>query len=470
MNRSRRIISRVIQMCGEIADTYRHEGARTALEVLWHRVRQSIQYRLFKSKSRPPLAVRTQPRSTTSYAPTAPPKEGILFVGYVEAGLGLGESLRNLIDSTALTAVPFAIYPFNVNVESRFIGPFRPECYDCEQRFEINVIEIASDQLPSVMHELGEIRTADSYNILRTYWELPQAPQSWAPILAGINEIWAPTTFVADAFRPIFAGTITLIPPCVEIRQEISGDRTRFGLSEEAFYFIFSFDYFSFPARKNPVGVVRAFQEAFPRGDEKVGLIIKSTSAPDQYPEIKAIIRQAARHDSRIKIIDRVLTRSDILSLINCSDCYVSLHRSEGFGLGMVEAMALGKPVIGTAFSGNTDFLTEQTGFPVPYARRPVRPNEYVYADHQSWAEPDQKSAVEIMRIVAEDRDATSTIAQNGRAYVSTHYGRAEVARRVEARIAEIRRERLSGHPVSKPPDDEAALNSAADDAPRRPA
>ena len=108
----------------------------------------------------------------------------------------------------------------------------------------------------------------------------------------------------------------------------------------------------------------------FAKGDENVGLIIKSTGAPAHYPEIKQRMQAAMEVDPRIKIFDRTMTRREVLGLIQSCDCYVSLHRAEGFGLGMVEAMNFGKAVIGTDFSGSTDFLSEQTGFPVSYELR----------------------------------------------------------------------------------------------------
>jgi glycosyltransferase involved in cell wall biosynthesis len=146
--------------------------------------------------------------------------------------------------------------------------------------------------------------------------------------------------------------------------------------------------------------VVRAFQAAFADAGDSVGLIIKSTGSQESFPEIRAVIAAAARHDPRIVVVDRTLSRPEIMSLLACSDSYISLHRSEGFGLGMVESMAYGKPVIGTDFSGSTDFLSAKTGFPVPCAIRQVRRGEYVYFDDQVWAEPNIDAAAAALRTV----------------------------------------------------------------------
>ena len=126
--------------------------------------------------------------------------------------------------------------------------------------------------------------------------------------------------------------------------------------------------------RKNPLGVLRAFQAAFPDRGDAVALLVKTTGLPPPHlateacQDVQRSLQAAAAADERIRIIDRILSRDDMLGLIEQSGCFVSLHRSEGFGLGMAEAMALGTPVIGTDYSGNRDFLTEGTGFPVGYS------------------------------------------------------------------------------------------------------
>ena len=312
------------------------------------------------------------------------------------------------------------------------------ERYDLKRRHKVNIIEMSADQLPAMFSAVGRWKTGHSYNILRTYWELPRAPAEWQPMLKGIHEIWAPNDFVANSFREIFAGPITVIPPCVEIETEFEFGRVHLGIDRGMFYFTFSFDYFSHPARKNPLGVVRAFQAAFPNRSEKVGLVIKSTSATHHYLETKSAILEAARLDPRIKVIDRIFSRDEMLSLIRQSDCYVSLHRSEGFGLGMAEAMAFGKPVIGTDYSGSTEFLSDRTGFPVAYGMRPVAAGEYIFSDGQSWAEPDPLAAAEAMQRVYYDRPERQRRAMAGKAFVEAHYGRENIGRIAAGRLRQI--------------------------------
>lgn len=371
-----------------------------------------------------------------------PKRKGVLFIGYVEAGLGLAESLRGLISAVAERRTDFGIYPYRVGVESRIIGEFMPERYDRDHNYDVSVTEVAADQLATVFASIDPRLTAESYRILRTYWELPQAPKEWAPPLSQINEMWVPNQFVHDAFKGIFSGPITIIPPCVVVKDADYPDRESLGMDEKRFYFLFSFDYFSSPHRKNPLGVLEAFQKAFPDRDHNVGLIIKSTGAETHHPDIKQKIRLAVEVDPRIRVIDTTMSRREVLGLIRACDCYVSLHRAEGFGLGMVEAMTFGNVVIGTDFSGSRDFLSEETGFPVAYDMRPVEPHEYVWSEGQFWAEPRMESAIEAFKLVFGDRELRERKAAAGKILVDEKYSKVSVGAAVERRIREITRSR----------------------------
>jgi glycosyltransferase involved in cell wall biosynthesis len=371
-------------------------------------------------------------------------RAGVLCVGYVEAALGLGQSFRGMLASMEGMSIPFSIYPFNVAVEKRRLGPFMAERYDKEGRYDINLIQTAPDQLPSAIRELGSLRTNGAYNILRAFWELPRAPREWGASLRDVHEIWVPNDFVAAAFRDCFHGPIINVPEPILVDRMQTFDRSHFGMREERFYFLFSFDYFSFPSRKNPLAVLRAFQAAFPPDVQNAGLIIKSVGPTESAPNVAGEIAAAACADPRICVIDAPMSRDEMLSLIECSDCYVSLHRSEGFGLGMAEAMLLGRPVVGTDYSGNTAFLSDETGFPVDFALVPVRPGEYPFHEGQYWADPDQVDAIRLMRLVLDNPAERERRAVNASAFMATHHAAKTVRLAVERRLIDILAER--GH------------------------
>lgn len=378
------------------AERRAHYGWRDAISASWRQyVALYFRIRLQRVKTRVSYRLRRATRK--------PLRRGVLFIGYAEGALGLGQAFRANLKAAQTTSLPFAIYPFKVGIETRLIGPFMPERYDQRQPRQINFIEVGADQVPVVFWSVDPGLLDRSYNILRSWWELPKAPEEWRSYLANIHEIWAPNKFVAEAFAHIFSGPIVVVPPALE---DVTGDypgRAHFGMEEGRFYFMFSFDYHSSPFRKNPLGVLQAFQQAFMENGENVGLVIKSTGVPFDFPEIKALIEQATERDRRILTFDRNMNRDEMLGLIRASDAYVSLHRAEGFGLGMAEAMMFERIVIGTDYSGSTEFLTEETGYPVPYHLRAVEPHEYLFSEGQVWAEPDVDAAADIMRRVAAD-------------------------------------------------------------------
>lgn len=365
-------------------------------------------------------------------------KNAVLLIGYIDANLGLGESSRGLALALSQTNIRFGLYPFRVGVEGRLSDAYMPEHYDTVNAYAVNIIEVAANELPTVFENVRRQTLENSYNILRTYWELSKAPEEWRDKIAVVNEIWAPNQFIASSFRNIFDGPITIIPPCVQIPDIEFVGRDAFNLSSDKFYFMFSFDYFSFPQRKNPLAVVRAFRAAFPNPSTPVGLIMKSTGAIGHFPEIKQFLRDVVRQDGRIVVMDAAFTRQEMLSLIKTCDCYVSLHRAEGFGLGMAEAMAFGKPVIATDYSGNTEFVTAETAFPIPFKLRDVPSNEYVHYEGQVWADPDEAACSKAMIEIYSDRSMAQTRADAGKRFVQDRFGAENVGRLTGTRLNDI--------------------------------
>jgi glycosyltransferase involved in cell wall biosynthesis len=445
LNRLGHLISKVGRLISHFGEEMEVHSARAALRSTSVLLKFHIRSRWARSRQRRAVALVRVRNWVMSKLPM-PSRRGVLFIGYVEANLGLAQSLRGLISATAERQVDYGIYPFRVGVETRLVEQFKPEKFDLKHRYDINIIEVATDQLPTVFASLDSRLLANSYNVLRTYWELSRAPQEWGAILKGVQEIWAPNAFVAAAFKGIFSGPITIIPPCVAT-QELDYPRpAEFGIKSGRFYFLFSFDFYSFPHRKNPLGVLNAFRMAFPDLNENVGLIIKSTGSEahqaDVWKEMQAIVGT----DPRIRIIHGTMSRQGMLGLIRACDCYVSLHRAEGFGLGMAEAMTFGRIVIGTDYSGSTDFLSAETGFPVAYDLRPVKRDEYVFwAEDQVWAEPHMDAAIAAFRLAFGDVDARTRKAAAGKALVDHKYSKAAVGAAAEGRIEEICREHAGG-------------------------
>jgi glycosyltransferase involved in cell wall biosynthesis len=361
-----------------------------------------------------------------------------LLIGYFETSLGLGEYARGLATALEAVEMPFSIYPYNAYTKRpRNQTPWE-RLYDVERIHSVNIFCMAANQTRNARRIIGKWHTEKSYNILSTFWELQRAPESWRSDLDSFDELWTPNHFVANSFRPIFSKPIVIIPPCIHFDPKIAPNRAKFGLDPTKFYFLFSFDRNSYMQRKNPLAVANAFEVAFSDGRNDVGLIFKMSGSRYLFPKLMLELETVAKRDRRITIMQGDWGRADILALMASVDCFVSLHRSEGFGLGMAEAMLLGKPVIGTAFSGNTEFLTEETGYPVPYQMRAVEQGEYPYSEGNSWAEPDIGIAAEMMRSVASRTDEMRNKALRGQTYIRQHFSPKAVGNLVAARLREL--------------------------------
>ena len=361
-----------------------------------------------------------------------------LLIGYFETDFGLGEYARGLASGLDAVGLPFSIYPYN-----SFTGRPRNEApwasrYDVEGVHAVNIFCVAPDEATRARRIIGGRHTKNSHNILSTFWELPRAPETWRAALEFFDELWTPNNFVAESFRPIFSKTISVIPPCVNLETNLRTNRKQFNLDPTKFYFLFSFDLNSYPERKNPLAVAKAFEIAFGSARDDVGLIFKINGSADLFPKILSELEVIAKGDARITIFHGEWPRTDVLALLASIDCYVSLHRSEGFGLGMAESMHLGKPVIATAFSGNADFLTAKTGFPIPFIMRSVEEGEYPFHAGNLWAEPDINIAAETMQLVASRANEVRDKALQGQAYIRQHYGPKTVGGLVAARLREL--------------------------------
>lgn len=390
----------------------------------------------------------TTPSAPASKVKSAIPNEGAakpaeakaLFIGYAEGALGLGEAYRGDLIAARAAGVDFAVGSYVVGLEGRRLPPFMPERYDRGGAYDVVMIETAAEFVPDAIAAFPAHASTGTRRVARCYWELPRAPEAWRDKLAGFHEMWAPNAFVAQAFAPIFSGRIEIAPPTLVIPEEGAAWRSRasFGLPDDALVVLFTFDYFSYPARKNPLAALEAFRRAFPLGTERVVLAMKSVGPAHHHPEIYLPLRAAARRDRRIVVMDGSLPRLEALALIKNCDVYLSLHRSEGFGLGMAEAMWFARPVVGADFSASQEFLTRETGWPVACRLRPVEPGEYPFHEGQSWAEPDVEDAARALREIAADPRAAQIRALAGQAFVRARYdGRAGGAA-IRARVAAL--------------------------------
>jgi glycosyltransferase involved in cell wall biosynthesis len=214
-------------------------------------------------------------------------------------------------------------------------------------------------------------------------------------------------------------------------------ERPFFDLPDAAFLFLTMYDTHSVMARKNPEGAIAAFRSAFSPADSTVGLVLKINNLDKDEGERLQSLIGAHRN---IHVIDRTLTRHEVDSLLACADCFVSLHRAEGFGLPIAEAMALGRPVIATNWSGNVDFMDHTCAACVDFRLQPVGKGHEPYDATQHWAEPDLDSAARWMRTLVGDPAVARRIGHAARERVHRQLSPAAVGGLIRARLADIHR------------------------------
>ncbi len=286
----------------------------------------------------------------------------------------------------------------------------------------VNLVHLNADTAFFDYLFLRERGIERGYTIGYWAWELAKFPEEWRSSFAFVQEVWAASRFAYEAIAPAAAKPVFLMPPAVAIPAPEPGlKRADFGLPDDKFIFYFSFDFRSYTSRKNPLAAIAAFRRAFPLSGSPACLVLK-TIGSSWKPEERDALTETVRGDPRILVIDQEFARPRAIALVALADCFVSLHRSEGFGRGPAEAMLLGKPVITTDYSGTRDFATNDTALLVGCELVPVGRDEYPGADGQVWAEPDIGEAAAAMRRIAGDRPLAERLGRAGRARIRQLY------------------------------------------------
>jgi glycosyltransferase involved in cell wall biosynthesis len=290
-------------------------------------------------------------------------------------------------------------------------------------------------------------RLPRTYRIGYWYWEFEDIPNSWAAHVAQLDELWVATEFVANAMRQRFDLPVYRLMPGIELPKFATRPRASFRLPENRFVFLFVFSMMSVMERKNPLGLIKAYRQAF-GNDDRILLVLKTTFG-DLHPELLAQLHAAAA-DNSIMVIDAVYSQEEILSLLSTADCYISLHRSEGWGLTMAEAMLLGKPTIATGYSGNVDFMTPANSLLVDYELVSLKRDYPPYTSGSQWAEPSIEHAAQLMRRVFENQQWARDLGQAAKEDLGQRLSIESAGRRMAARLDEIQT-RKYGRKVCEP-------------------
>jgi glycosyltransferase involved in cell wall biosynthesis len=342
---------------------------------------------------------------------------GVNLVGFFNAEFGQGEVARRLDAALRHARIPHRTITHEASLH-RQEHPF--EHATGETDHDVNILCLNAEHLLGFAASGGSELLVDHYSIGVWFWETSRFPDYLKPTLKFVDELWVASNFVASAIGAETSIPVVTFPLPVEVPKTTTVTRSDLGLPDDRFAFVFVFDFYSTFERKNPDGVIEAYKRAF-QPDDGAFLLVKSING-DRFPEQLRKLESAAAGRPDIAVVDGFVPADQVRAYAGLADAAVSLHRSEGFGLTLAEAMAHGKPVIATGYSGNLTFMNEGNSYLVPYKLTELEDDVGSYPAGSVWAEPDLDAAARLMRRVVERPDEARERGDRGRRKIETEH------------------------------------------------
>ncbi|QQN35635.1 glycosyltransferase family 4 protein [Rahnella aceris] len=367
---------------------------------------------------------------------------GVNIIGFPQGALGLGEDARlagQVIESLDVEGV-YINAP--IPGPKKTVSPDGVLLFSETTKYNISLFCLPPTEMIRLAIEGGEdLITGYEYKIGAWPWELPHWPANFSRVRDLVDEIWAQSEYVKNCFLKDGSTPVYKMPMAVTIPKPTSNFRIKLGIPEDSFVYYLMFDGNSWLSRKNPLSGVLAFQQAFSISNDyrNVRLLIKAMNINPSDTMWQRIVN-ISKSDPRIIIITDMMDRLSLINLMSSCDCYISLHRSEGFGRVIAEAMLLGQPVVATNFSGNVDFCNTETSFLVDGDLVPLQQGDYIFYEGQYWCDPDIDLASKQLRVVYEDTSLRERVSKSGQTFINHNYSVSAVAKFYSERLQEIKK------------------------------
>lgn len=361
---------------------------------------------------------------------------GVNVLGLVTAEMGLGQSTRLVLDTLDAAAFKTAIKDFElVSNISRNNRKYSNQLIQ-DFKYNINIIHLNPPELMLAHFFLPHHLWKNRYNIGFWLWELESLPKDWIKSIKYVDEIWTPSEFISRTVRKYTKKPVHTMRYPIHPVIDAELIRSDYGLPDDRFLFITLFDFNSTIERKNPMATVEAYRRLESlRAD--VGLVIKINHVNEEVLKRLEVFTRGLKH---VYVVAKTLSDVETHSLIHLCDALISLHRAEGFGLTMAEAMYLGIPAIATNWSANTEFMKEDNSCLIDYEMIDIEQNHTFYESGNKWADADVDHALSFMLRLVYDEDYYRKVSQNGEKYIKETHNLEISSKIMKDRLQEIER------------------------------
>ncbi len=359
---------------------------------------------------------------------------GVNMSGLFNAEIGFGEAIRNNLKALKKVGIPAKPINFNMQLNHR-LNDTSVSFEDNVNDYPVNIVHVNMDTIWSFLKEKSSDFFEDKYNIGYWAWEMEEFPDEYIEYFKYYDEIWTCSRYCLDSISLKSDIPVIDIPHPIDIQKKDINENFDTGLSADCYHFLFIFDYNSLIERKNTLAVIDAYEKAFGKENGKVKLVIKTSIPGHHLSKSRNKVKTRIGDNTSIIYKEEMLRRSDLLALMDKADCYISLHRSEGFGLTMAEAMALGKPVIATGYSGNLDFMNVNNSFLVKYKMIKHEYDLSVLPKNNYWSDPDTDHAAELMNFIYENQSFAKEIGQKAKEDIQNYFSLEAIGNKMKKRL-----------------------------------